>query len=167
MRVFNAFCYTSVLIPPDINIIQKPSFLYNPLNIRWFDIVGLIFIVLGVIILLSSILKRRSIGAQDTDGMLLTTGVYSFCRHPIYFGIIILSLGFSLRSINIDSLLIFPLILLLNYIQAKIEEVYDVGIRFNEEYSKYKNEVRIFGPIWFWCTLIIVFIFPLVITLLI
>ena len=73
----------------------------------------------------------------------------------------------GLRSINIDSLLVFPLILLLNYIQAKIEEIYDDGIRFNEEYTKYKNQVRIFSSIWLWCTLIIILIFPLVVTMLI
>ena len=165
--LFNVFCYIPMILPPDENIIQKPSFLNHPLNVRWFDVVGLILMVLGVLFLLRTILKRRSIGAQDTDGRLLTTGIYSFCRHPIYFGIIILSLGFGLRDINIDSLLVFPFILLLNYLQAKMEEIYDVGIRFKEEYSKYKNQVKMFGPIWLWSALITILIFPLVITLLI
>jgi len=164
---FNAFCYIPMLLPPDERIIQKPSFLNHPLNVRWFDIVGLILMILGVLLLLMTILKRKAIGAQDTAGKLITNGIYSFCRHPIYFGIIILSLGFGLRGINIDGLLIFPFILLVNYIQAKLEEIYDVGIRFKDEYSNYKNQTRMFGPIWLWSILIIILIFPLLITLLI
>jgi len=165
--LFNIFCYIPMLIPSDENIIQKPLLLNDPLNLRWFDISGLILMILGVLLLLRTILVRKAIGAQDTAGNLLTNGIYSFCRHPIYFGIIIISLGFGLRGINIDGLIVFPFILLVNFIQAKVEEVYDVGIRFKEEYSNYKKQTRMFGPIWFWSILLISLIVPLIITLLI
>ena len=165
--LFNIFCYIPMLLPPDEDIIQKPLFLNHPLNVRWFDISGLIFMILGVLLLLRTILMRRAIGAQDTAGKLLVNGIYSFCRHPIYFGIIIISLGFGLRGINIDGLLVFPFILLANFIQAKLEEIYDVGVRFKEEYSNYKKQTRMFGPIWFWVIILISLIIPLVITILI
>lgn len=165
--LFNIFCYIPMLIPSDEDIIQKPLLLNDPLNLRWFDISGLILMILGVLLLLRTILMRKAIGAQDTAGNLLTNGIYSFCRHPIYFGIIIISLGFGLRGINIDGLIVFPFILLVNFIQAKVEEVYDVGIRFKEEYSNYKKQTRMFGPIWFWSILLISLIVPLIISLLI
>lgn len=164
--LFNVFCYVPMLLPPDEDIIHKPSFLDQPLIVRWFDILGLIFMILGVLLLLRTILMRRAIGAQDTAGKLLIKGIYSFCRHPIYFGIIIISLGFGLRGINIDGLLVFPFILLVNFIQAKLEEIYDVGVRFKEEYSNYKKQTRMFGPIWFWVIILISLIIPLVITIL-
>ena len=163
--LFNFFCYVAMLLPPDQNIIQKPQFLSQALPIRWFDILGLILMILGVLILLRTILMRKAVGAQDTAGRLLTKGIYSFCRHPIYFGIIIISLGFGLRGINIDALLIFPLILLVNFFQAKLEEVYDVGVRFKDEYLEYKKNVKMFGPVWFWLIVLTFLILPLIISI--
>ncbi len=163
--IFNLFCYTSMLLPSDETVIQKPSLLHHALNVRWFDIFGLILIIFGVIILIRTLLIRKAVGAQDTAGKLLTKGIYSFCRHPIYFGIIILSLGLGLRSINLDGLIIYPLILLANFVQAKLEETYDVGVRFKEEYSEYRKKTKMFGPIWFWIIILVMLVLPLLITI--
>ena len=164
--LFNIFCYVPMLIPPDENVVIRPVLLNNAFNLRWFDIVGLIIMILGVLLLLKTILMRKAIGAQDTAGKLLTKSIYSFCRHPIYFGIIIISLGFALRGINIDALIVYPLILLVNFLQAKLEEVYDVGARFKDEYLEYKKNTRMFGPIWFWFTILFFLILPLIISIL-
>ncbi len=165
--LFNIFCYAPMLIPSDESVVIKPSFLEHPLSVRWFDIMGFILMISGVALLIWTIVMRRAIGAQDTAGKLLTKGVYSFCRHPIYLGIILISLGLGLRGINVDGLIVFPLILLANVLQAKLEETYDVGSRFKEEYAIYKRHTRLFGPIWLWGILAFGFIIPSVITLLI
>lgn len=162
--LFNAFCYVPMILPSDENVITRPPLLNHALNLRWFDVLGLILIIFGVLLLLRTILLRKAVGAQDTAGKLLTKGIYSFCRHPIYLGIGLISLGFGLRVINIDGLLLFPLILLANFIQAKLEEKYDVGVRFKEEYTEYKYQTRMFGPIWFWIIILISLILPLMIT---
>lgn len=164
--LFNALCYLSMIIPSDENVITRPPLFDSALNLRWFDILGLIIIIFGVLIMLRTIFMRKAVGAQDTAGKLLTKGIYSFCRHPIYFGIIMVSFGLGLRSINVDGLIIFPFILLANFIQAKLEEVYDVGVRFKEEYLEYKRKTKIFGPIWFWLVLLIFLILPLIISIL-
>jgi len=164
--LFNAFCYISMIIPSDESVIARPPLFNHALNLRWFDILGLIMMIFGVLIMLRTIFMRKAVGAQDTAGKLLTKGIYSFCRHPIYFGIIMVSLGLGLRRINVDGLIIYPLILLANFIQAKLEEVFDVGVRFKEEYLEYKKKIRIFGPIWFWLVLLIVLILPLIISIL-
>ena len=39
---------------------------------------------------------------------------------------------------------------LANFTQAKIEERYDVGRRFEAEYRSYKRTTPPFGPVWFW-----------------
>ncbi|MFX1489982.1 MAG: methyltransferase family protein [Promethearchaeota archaeon] len=165
--LFNAFCYTSMILPPDGTVLQKPPFLSLTLNTRWYDILGLILMIFGVLILIRTVLMRKALGAQDTSGKLLTKGIYSFSRHPIYLGIIIVSLGLGLRTINIDALLIYPLIVLANYIQSKLEEVYDVGVRFKQEYSEYKKQTRRFGPIWFWGIILITLILPLILSIII
>lgn len=162
--LFNVFCYVPMLIPPDENIITRPEILNNVFNLRWLNILGLIMMISGVLLLLRTIFMRKAIGAQDTAGKLLTKGIYSFCRHPIYFGIILISLGFGLRGINVDALIVFPLILLVNFLQAKLEEIYDVGVRFKDEYLEYKKNTRMFGPIWFWLIILLILILPLIIS---
>ena len=65
--LFNAFCYISMILPSDENLIQKPSILNHQINVRWFDILGLILMIFGVVLLVRTIMIRRVIGAQDTD----------------------------------------------------------------------------------------------------
>ena len=114
-----------------------------------------------MVLLIFTLKKRKVVGAQDTDGKLFTTGVYSFCRHPIYLGISLSCLGIILFFINIDAFLVYPFILCGNMFTGKIEEMYDISIRFKEEYLDYKKQIRIFGPFWFWMILIGLIIAPI------
>ncbi|MFX1364110.1 MAG: hypothetical protein ACFFCE_15165 [Promethearchaeota archaeon] len=74
--LFNFFCYAPMIIPSEEEIIQKPSIFKDPFNVRWFDILGLILMILGILILLRTILMRRVVGAKDTVSKLLTNGIY-------------------------------------------------------------------------------------------
>jgi protein-S-isoprenylcysteine O-methyltransferase Ste14 len=71
----------------------------------WISVLfGLPFLLLGLFLLFASILN---LGKNLTpyprplsDSQLVTTGVYSLVRHPMYFSVILLSLGFSLLTTN-------------------------------------------------------------------
>ncbi len=106
---------------------------------------------------------RKVVGAQDIEGTLITNYFYSFCRHPIYLGITLISLGFVLIFVNFDAIIVISFIILGNYLTGTIEEKYDMRIRFGEEYKKYRDNVRRYGPLWFWILLIIVIILPIII----
>ena len=65
---------------------------------------GLLTLILGLVLLFASILN---LGKNLTpfprplpDSQLVTTGVYSLVRHPMYFSVILLCLGFSLLTTN-------------------------------------------------------------------
>ena len=93
------------------------------------------------------------IGGQDTKEGLITSGVYQFARHPIYLGIVLISLSLALMIVNVDGMMVLPLVFLASFLQSEVEEKYDVGERFREEYEAYRRTTPRFGPHWFWFAL--------------
>jgi len=162
--ISNLICYISVGIPPDTNLISSPLILKHSLVISWYSYLGIILFIIGSSFAIITFANRKVIGAQDTKCKLLTNGIYSFCRHPIYLGIIFISLSIPLKFINFDGILVFPFIFIANFIVSKLEENFDLKVRFKEEYSFYKKRTKIFGPVWFWIILLIFLILPLILS---
>ena len=160
---YNVVNYLAVILPSDTTVIPNSLISMNFIVIFWHDLVGSIIIILSVFFLLLILRKRKVLGAQDTGGKLYTSGSYGFCRHPIYFGITLISLGIALTSNNLDGLIVIPIIGFLNIMTGKIEQKYDMEIRFKEEYFEYEKRVRIFGPIWFWIVILLAILFPVII----
>lgn len=160
--VYNALCYLAVGIHADPNVIAKPEILEDRFVAGWYAVLGQVLVVASMCLLVYTVVKRHAIGGQDT-GKLLTSGIYSFSRHPVYLGIIMISLGIAIVRTNFDAMLISPAIFLVNFIQAKLEETYDVGVRFKEEYDRYKAQTRMFCPLWLVPVLGILLLAPLVI----
>lgn|GEM_PF-1148888 len=161
--VYNALCYLSVGIRSDPSVIKKPSLFEVSFVTNWYSILGQVLFVGSALLLIYTVTKRKVIGAQDTGGRLLSSGIYSFTRHPIYLGIVLISLGIAIVRTNFDGMIVFPVVFLANFIQAKLEEIYDVGVRFKEEYRQYKRRTRMFAPLWFWIVIVILLIAPLII----
>ena len=160
---YNILCYIPVILPSDPNIILKPSIFDDVFVVLWNIFLGLGILIFAFSIWIPTLKMRKVLGAQDTEGKLFTNGIYSFCRHPIYLGISLIILGFALILNNFDGLIIYPLLLLVNLFTGKIEEKYDIGPRFKDEYPQYKQQTRMFGPIWFWMILVGLICFPFII----
>ena len=77
----------------------------------------------------------------------------------------LICLGLALVFNNLDGLLVVPLITLINLLMGKVEEKFDVGIRFKDQYPQYKMQTKAFGPLWFWIILIIAVFLPIIISL--
>ncbi|MBN1800040.1 MAG: isoprenylcysteine carboxylmethyltransferase family protein [Candidatus Lokiarchaeota archaeon] len=159
--LYQFLCYFLAILPSDPAVFLKPRIFKSILVIIWFFSLGLIFIIFGIVLMIITIKKRKAIGGQDTEGMLLTDGFYSFCRHPIYLGTSLIALGLAIGFMNFDGLLVIPAIIAVNLIEGKIEELYDLRQRFKEQYIEYKKKVRMFGPIWFFITLLILIFLPI------
>jgi protein-S-isoprenylcysteine O-methyltransferase Ste14 len=167
---YKAVNYIAVLIPSDPTVIPNSLISENEIVLLWHTIVGFIFLLFALLIMMFTIRMRKALGAQDIyylsiDGKLLTNGLYGFCRHPIYLAISILSLSLALIFHNLDGLLIVPILILININFGKIEQKYDMEVRFKEEYKDYAKQVRIFGPIWFWILIIILVSLPILISI--
>jgi len=93
------------------------------------DTIGLIgvgIIALGAIILVTSFVRLgKSLTAKPVpreDGVLVTSGLYSRVRHPIYFGLLVLAAGVVLDAGWWPQIIIALMLYLLLNIKAQFEE---------------------------------------------
>jgi protein-S-isoprenylcysteine O-methyltransferase Ste14 len=110
-----------------VNIAMDMAMLYASILI----IIGTLFILVGWITLYKNIKKQN----------LVTTGIYSYSRHPQYLGFLLIILGWLIGWPTILTT-IFAVILVYKYVKVcKIEEKELANI---ESYKKYKEKVPFF-----------------------
>jgi protein-S-isoprenylcysteine O-methyltransferase Ste14 len=96
--------------------------------------IGLVYIVRGG--------KNRKIYADN----LVTSGIYSICRNPMYLGNILLLLGFGIFANSLLFLLLFfPLFLLFYFAIMKAEEDFLLK-KFGQEFETYRFQVNSLLP---------------------
>lgn len=81
---------------------------------------------------------------HETQQGVIDRGVFTYVRHPLYLGTLLIYLGFVLVSFSILSFLIFILIFFLYNYLAVFEEK-DLERVFGKDYLEYKKRV----PRWF------------------
>jgi protein-S-isoprenylcysteine O-methyltransferase Ste14 len=107
--------------------------------------IGFALVIFGVYMSWSS---HKIIFGREVSLVVIDWGVYSLCRHPMYFGIVSLFLGLSFASFSIVSFLISVVLLVLYDVFASYEEEQLVKT-FGDEYKEYQRWV----PKWipkFW-----------------
>jgi len=78
-------------------------------------------------------------------GNLVTTGLYSYIRHPQYLGFLLITLGMNIQWLTIIMLAIWPVLVVLYYKLSKTEER-EAEEKYGEEFLKYKRSVPGFIP---------------------
>jgi protein-S-isoprenylcysteine O-methyltransferase Ste14 len=76
---------------------------------------------------------------------LVTTGVYSYVRHPQYVGLFLITVGFLIQWPTLITLILWPFLILAYYRLAKREEA-AVSKQFPQEFAAYKSAVPAFFP---------------------
>ncbi len=115
-------------------------------------VLGGCLITLGLIFLMWSIKAQRVIGQGTPMPLMATQNLvvekpYSYCRNPLYFGLIHLFFGISVLIGSISSLvmvLAFSVIILLF---TKFVEEEELEKRFGDEYLAYKRTTPFIMPI--------------------
>jgi protein-S-isoprenylcysteine O-methyltransferase Ste14 len=153
---YNLACYLLVGLPSDPKVFTAPDFLSHAGTRAGFLIVGAALIGLGAAVFYVSVRRRRTVGGENVKEGLLTTGIYSFARHPIYTGIVVVSLGLALLLGTWDGLLMVPVVWLVNAAEAVIEELVDIGRRYPAEYAEYRKQTGMFGPVGLWAGLLVI-----------
>lgn len=143
------FHYRNYLFPIYYLALFIPSSgIFNDLNTAL--IVGSIIISLGIIVRATTIGfvyiirggKNREIYAEK----LVTQGVYSVCRNPMYLGNILLILGFAIFANSLLFLLVmFPLFCLFYMAIISAEEHFLIS-KFSKEYLAYKLDTNAILP---------------------
>ena len=75
------------------------------------------------------------------NSKLITSGIYRFFRHPMYYSLIIISFSFFIKSLTIYNLILSILLTFIISNKIKIEEEF-LTKKFHN-YTSYKNEVII------------------------
>jgi len=115
--------------------------------VRW--VIAAILIVLGVALMGAAIsgFSRAGTAVQtrSPSTALVTTGVYSFARNPIYLGFFCILIGIAIAAAW-DWLLIFALVFLaiIHWGVVRREERY-LTAKFGDAYTAYIQRVRRYG----------------------
>jgi len=120
---------------PQKQIIQISPFSY---------LVGFLIIIIAFIILLVAI---KDLGRNLSpfprpinNSNLVTTGIYRFTRHPMYYSLIFISFGFFITKLSIYYLFLSISLGLIIKFKIALEEQY-LNNKFNN-YLLYKDEVK-------------------------
>ncbi len=111
-------------------------------------IAGLVLTFFGLLIMISGLIQLdRNLSAfptPKTGSQLIEKGLYKYIRHPIYSGIIIAGIGFSVYSDSGFRLIITLFLLILFYFKSAYEEE-KLSAVF-PEYTEYKKRTGRFWP---------------------
>ena len=119
---------------------QKQIIQVNPLTY----LVGFLIIIIALIILLVAI---KDLGRNLSpfprpinNSNLITTGIYRFIRHPMYYSLIFISFGVFITKLSIYYLFLSITLALIIKFKIALEEQY-LKNKF-KNYLLYKNEVK-------------------------
>lgn len=143
-------------VPPIIQMVITAGFMWilavllPTMSIARFAsaLVALVLASIGVAV---AILGVQAFLAADTtidpripnqSSSLVTKGVYSISRNPMYVGFLLMLVGWGVFLFNIMSFLLLPLfVMYMNRFQITPEERY-MRKKFGQEYSQYAAAVR-------------------------
>ena len=121
---------------PQKKIIQASPFSY---------LLGILIIIIAFIIMLVSI---KDLGRNLSpfprpinNSKLVTTGIYRFTRHPMYYSLIFISIGVFIIKLSIYYLFLTISLVLIIKFKIALEEKYLMN-KF-KNYLLYKNEVKV------------------------
>jgi len=136
--IFPVF-YSALFIPSPAIFGEKQALLFGAV------IIAAGILVRSITIGLEYIIRGGYKGKVHATN-LVTGGIYSVCRNPMYLGNILLILGFGFFANSLIFLLLFfPFFLIIYYAIIKAEESF-LSEKFGEEYAGYKSKVRALVP---------------------
>lgn len=113
--------------------------------------IGFIAVCISVVI---SILARKQLGVNWAHGKdyqikknqeLITSGIYSYIRHPIYLGILLSYTGAEIVAHSYLSVIFFFIFFAGAYMQGKREEKILLG-QFGKKYEEYMKRTKMLIP---------------------
>ncbi len=112
-------------------------------------LLGIPLAVAGIILRIYPLLYFKKKGTRSDllkPGKLVTDGPYSIIRHPQYVAGVIFIIGWFLIWGGLYSFYLIPVIAIVIFLQALIEEKYILEVEFGIEYQEYQKKVGMFLP---------------------
>jgi protein-S-isoprenylcysteine O-methyltransferase Ste14 len=113
---------------------------------RIVEYIGFALVVIGFLFGLGAVLAFRrahtTLDPYHPVSSIVTSGVYSFSRNPIYLGFLLMVIGIPLNTGTYWGVILAPIfILFCNKLVIEHEETY-LEKKFGEIYTSYKSSVR-------------------------
>jgi protein-S-isoprenylcysteine O-methyltransferase Ste14 len=132
----NTFTGESVNNP---DIVYKFDFFGQNISLTIAMVYGTVLMVIGTIfVVLGWITLYRNLKTNET---LVTVGIYSYSRHPQYFGFVLVIFGWLVGWPTILTLIFAPILI---YVYVRVCKVEEKELSENSEYSNYKKRVPFF-----------------------
>jgi protein-S-isoprenylcysteine O-methyltransferase Ste14 len=118
---------------------------YTAIPKPW-NIIGIAPLLAGIFLNLAADRSIRKHGTTvkpfEVSSALITTGVFRFCRHPMYLGMVFILTGVALLLGSLSPFIIIPVFaILMDRIFISAEESM-LQSRFGDEWARYKTTVR-------------------------
>jgi len=139
MPVFFQKLFVFVIVGPLFIASVIPQSRFNISNVLSLPI-GIFLFILGWIIIIFAFFKIGVIPSLRKKSNLITSGIYSVIRHPIYSGTLISVLGWTILFKSIISMIYFPLLCIFYLVGIIIEEKGLIE-EYGDQYLAYKKKV--------------------------
>jgi protein-S-isoprenylcysteine O-methyltransferase Ste14 len=134
LRIINGGILLTILV---LTII----FRYQFNGSEYLQAIGFMIGAIGAIIIITGIMTLgKYFTASMTPKGLVTHGIYSKIRHPIFFGVILVYLGMEFIFQSIYGLLLVIFVLIPFYVYSAIEEEKMLSKTFKDKYAVYKKK---------------------------
>ncbi len=131
--------------PLTIYLLSGTTYPYSPLFVGYVwavgQLVGSPVVIAGIVLIYKG---WKEIVFQRGD-VLVTAGIYSVVRHPQYLGFMLVTLGQFLVWPTISTAILWPVLALLYYRQARREEAV-LSEKFGERFREYADKTPMFLP---------------------
>ncbi len=111
--------------------------------------IGILIFLIGAIVGIFA-LNHNKLGnfniqpKMKENAKLITTGIYSYIRHPMYLSVLLMMLGVFVGSPSMVEAIFFILLTLVLVLKAKKEEA--IWSSETQEYIEYKKRTKLFIP---------------------
>jgi protein-S-isoprenylcysteine O-methyltransferase Ste14 len=114
-------------------------------------VIGPVLIILGVIFLFWTMKAQREIGRGTPMPLVATQKLvvnkpYSYCRNPLFFGLINFYFGISIMIDSVSSFGMVTIFSLIIMLYIKLIEEKELEIRFGNQYTAYKKKTSFIIP---------------------
>ena len=145
--------YLNTKIPPPIVTLLCIGIIYLfDIQIEYSEpdlkVVGRIFLILGLIIIFSAVLKfiKTKTTVDPTrpykTSNLVISGIYKITRNPMYLGMLFLIMAYATYNNNVIGCIIIPIfIFYINKFQIEPEEI-EMRKKFGESFENYCKKVN-------------------------
>jgi len=113
--------------------------------VPWYFRIVVFIIILFVGLYFIQHAHKKIFQEERKELMVITTDVFAIIRHPLYFGSILIFLGFVILSASVIALVIFVIIVLFYYYLCRYEEKLLVE-KLGDEYREYMKKVPMLIP---------------------